>query len=348
MYLPTDHTSTSDFPDNSTFREKDWHILAGFWHPVAFSTEVQDKPHAAKLLDLDLVVYRTQAGVVVARDRCPHRGSKLTLGWMDEKKNNIVCPFHGNHYDSQGKCTRIPSYENQSAKIPKKMCLGTYQAVERYGLIWTCLKDEALNPIPAWTPLESHGPEWRRIDIPKGRWQTSAARHAENFSDMGHLSWVHMKTFGNREQPQVPDYFMEKTESGLRMEIPYASVERGFNSEKLGEKVVDYDMELTYPFATVLKVDYSETVSNHFYDAGSPITAQETDIYQVTLTNNPSVSEDYVEFQLVTNDEDIVIVESQSPKEVPLNLAEEVHVPADKFGIQYRRDMIEKFGLGSP
>ena len=136
MYLAKNHVVTTDYPSNSNIPENDWHILAGFWHPVAFVSELSDKPHAVRLLDMDLVVYKTVQGFTVAKDQCAHRGSKLSLGWMDDKGENIVCPFHGHHYNEQGNCTLIPSYVDESKPIPAKMCLQVYQSVERYGLIW--------------------------------------------------------------------------------------------------------------------------------------------------------------------------------------------------------------------
>jgi len=354
MYLPTDHQINTDYPKSCSILENDWHILASFWHPVTFSTEVTDKPFASKLLDVELVVYRTNKGVTVARDLCIHRGTKLSLGWMDEEKNNVVCPFHGLHYDYEGKCTKIPSLEDQSKPIPTKMCLIKYQAIERYGIIWSCLKPEAKHPLPEWPLLEEHGEEWIHFDLPKGHWNASASRHCENFNDIAHLSWIHMKTFGNRNRPKVPDYKLEHTDFGLRMELPYKEVERGFNDD-LGEREreVYYVHELTYPFATDLRVDYKNDdgsiMTSHFYDIGSPINATETAIYQITCTNIPGATvEDYTEYQLVTNSEDIAVVESQKPEEIPLNPVEEIHIPADKFSIQYRRDLVEKFGFGSP
>ena len=227
MYLPSDHKTAGDYPEVSQIREGDWHILAGFWHPVAFSAEVGDKPFATKLLDVELVVYRTRTGVSVARDLCPHRGAKLSIGWMDEDREHVVCPFHGHHYNSEGKCTLIPSMAKDKP-VPKKMCLKTYQSIERYGMIWACLKEEALRPLPEWPLLEDHGDEWLLVPLPKGKWQASASRHCENFNDIAHLSWVHMKTFGNRAKPEIPDYQLDRTDYGLRMELPYIEVERGF------------------------------------------------------------------------------------------------------------------------
>ena len=347
MYLPVTHKQTSDYPAGTAIPEADWHVLAGFWHPVAFSEEVADKPFAARLLDVDLVVYRTGAGVTVAKDQCPHRGAKLSLGWLDEAAENVVCPFHGHHYDATGRCTLVPSLPEPGSGIPKKMCLHTYQAEERYGMIWACLKETALRPLPDWPLLAAPEAPWLRVPLPKGRWQTTASRHCENFNDIAHISWVHMKTFGNRARPMVPDYKLERTDYGLHMELPYVEVERGFNDDQLGEREVYYVHDLTYPFATDLRVEYEENMTSHFYDIASPVSDRVTDIYQVTLTNIPgATAEDYAEYQLVTNSEDIGVVESQRPFDVPLSPAGEVSIPADRFSIQYRRDLAEFFGLG--
>ena len=231
--------------------------------------------------------------------------------------------------------------------VPAKMCLTVYRSVERYGLIWACLKDEPLRPLPEWPLLENHDAGWLRIEIPKGIWQASASRHCENFNDLAHISWVHMKTFGNRQRPQLEDYILERTDYGLHMELPYIEVERGFNDDNTGEREVYYTHDLTYPYATDLKVDYTEDMTSHFYDIASPVSAVETAIYQITLTNiEGATAEEYAEYQLVTNSEDVVVVESQRPHSVPLNPGAEVSIPADKFSIQYRRDMVKLFGIG--
>ena len=79
----------------------------------------------------------------------------------------------------------------------------------------------------------------------------------------------------------------------------------------------------------------------------SPVSAVETVIYQISLTNIPGATADeYAQYQLVTDSEDIVVVESQRPYSVPLNPAAEVSIPADKFSIQYRRNLVQLFGLG--
>jgi hypothetical protein len=55
----SDANAAVTLPRGCTFAPSDWLALAPFWHPVAFSREVKDKPFAATLLDERLVVFRT-------------------------------------------------------------------------------------------------------------------------------------------------------------------------------------------------------------------------------------------------------------------------------------------------
>jgi vanillate O-demethylase monooxygenase subunit len=92
-------------PRDCTFTASDWHALAPFWYPVAFSHEVTDKPYAARLLDERVVVYRLSDGsITAARDICYHRGVPMSLGYVEG--DEIVCKYHGLRYDSEGRFRR--------------------------------------------------------------------------------------------------------------------------------------------------------------------------------------------------------------------------------------------------
>jgi phenylpropionate dioxygenase-like ring-hydroxylating dioxygenase large terminal subunit len=352
MFGPARELSRSDFPAGSRVPAADWHILAGFWHPVAFASAVGEKPVAARLLDTDIVLYRTKAGVSAAQDICIHRGAKLSLGWVDDACEHLVCPMHGLHYNAAGQCTRIPSAPDPT-RVSERFRLRSLRVAERYGLIFVCLKETPIHPLPDWPLIEDHGPEWQVYEVPPGRWQASASRHTENFNDVAHLSWVHMKTFGNRNRPFIPPHEVDETEAGLHMSLPIIEVERGFNDD-LGEReretIATYD--LTYPFASRLKIDYDTGdggfMTTYIYDIASPVSERETAIFQINQTNIPGMTrERHVEYQLVTNEEDAAVVESQRPEAVPLDLSAEVHIPADRFSVQYRRGLRTRFGLGA-
>ena len=55
---------------------------ARFAHPVLDAQALGDEPRAVRLLGEDYVLWRDANGTpCAARDRCPHRGTKLSLGF---------------------------------------------------------------------------------------------------------------------------------------------------------------------------------------------------------------------------------------------------------------------------
>src|SRR5262245_26505591 len=71
--------------------------LRQYWHPVAYSDEVTDRPLAVELLGERLVTVRYASGVRVYADLCAHRGVALSLGWLDADR--LRCAYHGWCYD---------------------------------------------------------------------------------------------------------------------------------------------------------------------------------------------------------------------------------------------------------
>ena len=71
-----------------------------------WADELVDRPVAARLLDEPLVLVRLDGEVRAFKDLCVHRGTALSLGWVED--GCLVCPYHGWTYDPDGVCTRIP------------------------------------------------------------------------------------------------------------------------------------------------------------------------------------------------------------------------------------------------
>jgi vanillate O-demethylase monooxygenase subunit len=347
VFLPRNHSKfASDFPTESSFRETDWHVLASFWHPIALAREVADRPLKRTLLDVDLVLYRSSAGVTVALDRCPHRGSRLSDGVME--KDRLICPMHGLNYDHTGACTKIPSIADANAPIPKKLCLAVCKSIERYGFIWTCLKDEAAWPLPEWPQLED--PDLKRIYVPSGEWATSAGRHVENFNDVAHFPWVHLKSFGGKKSDPIPPYKVARTAYGLSFEMSYIEGGNRFpDGIKKKQRRVRYLYELTYPFSTLLHVCPLESNFVHYFaDAACPVTAHRTRIFQVYTDSTGYPDFDtWTPEALIINAEDKPLVEGQRPIELPLDISEEINIPADRMSLEYRKGLVKKFGLGA-
>ncbi|MGI9303771.1 MAG: Rieske 2Fe-2S domain-containing protein [Gammaproteobacteria bacterium] len=348
MFLPIgDAQQHSDFPCGSGFREQDWHILAGFWHPVAFVHDIADKPIPATLLDVKLVIYRTSQGVTVAKDQCPHRGVRVSLGRMLE--DYLVCPMHGLHFDGAGVCRKIPSVPDQTSPISSKMCLRTYQTEIRYGIVWTCLKPEPIWPLPVWPGIDN--PDYAKVYVPVDVWRSSATRHAENFNDQAHFPFVHMNSFGSDAVLSTHDYDVEETDFGLRFDYEYVEGGNRFpDGVEAHEREVVYTYELTFPFSTLIYVDVQGSDFVHYFaDAACPVSANETRIFQqLTDTSGDPDPEYWIRDSRRILEEDKPLVESQPP-EMPLETGPELHhIPADRWSIRYRRLLVERFGLGLP
>ncbi|MFA3918700.1 Rieske 2Fe-2S domain-containing protein [Ruegeria hyattellae] len=348
MFQSVNHSKfASDLPRNCTFDENDWRILCNFWHPIAYAHEIQDEPEKARLLDVDLVVYRTSQGVSVARDICPHRGTRLSAGWV--RDDNLVCPMHGLCFDHSGQCTKIPSMPHQNAKIPPKMRLYSVLSEERYGIVWACLSGEPNWTLPTWEMLDD--PSIKLNFIPSGTWMAAASRHVENFNDLAHFPFVHGGTFGNETPAPLPLYKVHETDYGLTFDMPYLEGGNRFpDGVEADDREVVYTYELTFPFSTAIYIrpvdsDYVQIIA----DTVCPVSAHESKLFQIITDNTEEPNAEYlVKESSQINEEDKPLVEGQHPEDLPLDLTEEMHIPADRISMDYRRALVKKFGLGAP
>jgi vanillate O-demethylase monooxygenase subunit len=314
---------------------------------VAYSGEVTGGPVRATLLDVDLVVYRTSAGVVAARDLCLHRGSMLSLGHLDG--DELVCAYHGWRYGPRGACTRIPS-QPPARRISPNIRLLTYPVQERHGLIWCCLAGAPAQEAPNWR--ETEDPEFRQLHLPAQTWRTSAARQVENFLDVSHFPFVHQQTFGNAAATEIPAVPVQRTEHGLRYGFSYLAANPA--GSPLGEtptirRETTYD--LTLPFACKLTIAYPEKgdgARHVLIDVAQPVSARVVRLYLLIARNfdHHVPDRELLAWEQAIVGQDRPVVESQRPEELPLDLGQELHVQADSMTIAYRR-ALAGLGLGA-
>lgn len=328
-------------PRNCTFDEGDWSILSRHWFPVAVSAEIADQPSAACLLDVELVVFRSEGKVVVARDLCPHRGMMLSRGWVTD--GQIVCPYHGLHFAADGRCTAIPS--EPGARIPDQMSLTVLPSVERFGLVWTSLVGEApsLPTFEAWDDED-----YQQIVCPTVDIAGSPGRQVEGFLDVAHFAWAHTTTFGDRTNPLVPDYTVERTETGCR--VHYVSNVSNYGPDQRHLAPADFLWRRTFevfpPFSARLVVDFPDDRKLWILNAASPVSARKTRLFCPLARNfdKDTPVEAVREFNLRVFNEDRVLVEAQHPEDLPLDLSLEVHIAADRTSVAYRR-ILKQMGL---
>jgi len=307
--------------------------LRHFWHPVALAPEVADKPVATTLLDQPLVLFRTAEGVSACRDLCIHRGTPLSLGWVED--SCLVCAYHGWRYAADGRCVHIPSL-GEGKPIPAKARVPAYRAEERYGLIWVCL-DEPRAPIP---PFPEYGdPAYERHFAGAYVWEASAARMIENYMDLAHLPWVHPDVLGDTSDMGVPPHRVETLEDGLCFEYPIQAPSGGATYQGMGEMTLGQRLYLPFTIHQT-RLGKNRRLANFF--TCQPISAKRTRRYMwlVRAGEFDSPIEAVQPVMDLIREQDQAIVEAQRPEELPIDLSAELHLQAsDAAAVAYRRQL---------
>jgi vanillate O-demethylase monooxygenase subunit len=315
-------------------------VLRHYWHPVAAAAELTEQPLATRLLGERLVLFRAGARVVAFDDLCIHRGTALSLGWVDGDR--LVCGYHGWEYAPDGSCVRIPSLP-AGREIPRKACVRAYPVRERYGLLWVCL-DEPRGSLPDFP--EAEDPAYRTFFYGAVQWQTSAARMIENFFDVAHLPWVHPGLIGDRTRPEIPDYSVVRRGNELVFEAeiagPFENVFQG-RIDRIGYRVI-------VPFAAQAIRLLPEGRRYVLSTMGAPVSETEVRRYLLISRNyeHDQPDDGYRRFTDTAFEQDRRIVESQRPEALPVDLRAELQLRGpDAAALQYRR-MLAELGLESP
>ena len=116
--------------------------------------------------DTEYVVWRDESGKAhIWEDRCPHRGMKLSLGFV--RGDRITCPYHGWEYGTDGRCQKVPAHPE--LPVPDSITVGTFAAVESGGLIWLSIEHPTIDEAPLH-PVRSMMVEAdvRDVEAPEG------------------------------------------------------------------------------------------------------------------------------------------------------------------------------------
>ncbi len=161
------------------------------WYVAGWSDEVTTKPLGRKLLNQDIVLYRTELGAVAAlEDRCCHKGFPLSHSDVDGEI--IRCGYHGLEFNGSGACTKIPGQD----RIPSGFKVQHFPVVEKDALIWIWMGDVELAD-----ENDIIGCPWHAD--PKWGWQNETYLldcnyefMNDNLLDLTHVGFVHRNTIG--------------------------------------------------------------------------------------------------------------------------------------------------------
>ena len=311
-------------------------VLINDWHAVAEVKELEGQnPLSVRLLGEDLVLWKKDGQIMVWQDLCIHRGTKLSMGWIEN--GCLICPYHGWNYDESGQCVKIPAHPDQVP--PAKAKANVYRSKIKYGLIWVT-QGEPDHDIPFFDEWEDGS--YRNIPSGPYPFQAAGPRVIENFLDVAHFPFVHEGSLGDRAHPEIRDYEAIISDEGVIAE----GIEVWQpNPDGTGVgSTVTYTYKVLRPMvAYFLKTTGASFAAMYVV---CPIDEGHSKGWVLMSMNYgfDTPENEIIDFQNSITGEDIPVVESQRPELLPLDLQNELHLRSDRTAIAYRQ-YLTKLGL---
>jgi phenylpropionate dioxygenase-like ring-hydroxylating dioxygenase large terminal subunit len=315
------------------------------WFPVARRSELT-APKRVSLLGETLAVYLTESGEPRAvQDRCAHRGASLSRG--DVTGERIACAYHGWEWNgSTGRCEHIPSLSD-GAGIPPSAVIARYPTAERWGLVWSCLDDPALD-VP--DPEELADLRWSYGQGLPMQVAAGIRNATENFRDVAHFPFVHRRTMGLLPHAVEP---LKVARDGTSVRLN-RSYDASGGEESMWQEGMRFSYHAIAPAFVCLVMDHGGGRGKRILlNAPSPHTAptrpgpdgrhhstifwvegMTDDLEDITL-------EECLESEAQVYEEDNPILDLLEPSEAPLDVTEQVHTAADRYTLEYRRAFVE-------
>ncbi|MEH7237477.1 aromatic ring-hydroxylating dioxygenase subunit alpha [Bacillus sp. JJ1562] len=314
-------------------------VLRDQWVVAARAEDIKEEPQQVIVLGERIVLFRTEDGIHAFKDLCIHRGAALSLGCV--KDGQLVCPYHGWEYNSEGDCTKIPQLP-EGRKIPLKAKAIKYSCREEYGYVWVNLNNN--NPkMFTYRPFldESyHNVLWGKTEI-----NAKPPRVVENFLDVGHLAFVHEGFLGVQEKPVIGDYDVHQGEDSI-----YSDEIAIFQPDPDGTGVAK-DVYYTYEVFNPLVVQFTKRDPEKDNKMSivlmiQPVTEEKSIAHGIISFNydTGTSDEETVNFQDMIFSQDKPIVENQKPEDLPLDLQVELSLKSDRMSIAYRQ-YLKKIGV---
>ena len=184
--------------------------LRQFWQPIALSRDIAPgKVKRLKTIGEHYTLYRgTDGQVRLTQDRCPHRGTSLAYGWVEE--NSIRCRYHGWKFDGDGRGEDFPA---ETATYARSVCLKTYPIRDYLGVIFAFLGEGDAPEFPRFPELED---ENAGVLLSVGTvLPYNYFQRVENDVDEVHVHFTHGEFAGTFGMVDLPRISAKETEYGL-------------------------------------------------------------------------------------------------------------------------------------
>jgi phenylpropionate dioxygenase-like ring-hydroxylating dioxygenase large terminal subunit len=234
-------------------------IPENHWYPLLEGRELGRRPVGVERIGRRFVFWRSADGIAHAQlDRCPHLGAALSSGRVEGDR--IVCPFHGFHFDRDGRCTHIPSL-GREGRIPQGLAVEGFPVREAHGFLWLWWgsRNDVASDLPYFAQL-AHGWRYHTVTVD---WPVHYTRAIENQLDVAHLPFVHRTTIGRGGRSLVEGPYVEASEQGIRVWVTNRSGEGPVRTmAELATAAADTDPSLDFLFPGVWLLDLGPRLKN--------------------------------------------------------------------------------------
>lgn len=213
-------------------------VLRRYWQPVALTDELNaDRPVVpVTLMGESLVLFRDNSNQLGLIERqCPHRGADLCYGRRED--NGLRCPFHGWHFDRQGRCLEQPG-EPAGSTMHQRLTVSAYPVVEKNGIVFAYLGP---GQPPEFPSLDCFRAPETHVFAFKGLWECNWLQALEVGIDPAHASFLHRFLQDEDPQDSYGKQFRDKAEN---TDMPMTRLLRDYPRPEITVEETDYGMQL--------------------------------------------------------------------------------------------------------
>ena len=295
-------------------------VMRRTWQPVARVYDLApNKPTAVTLLGEKLVLVRMRDRILATQDACPHKGFKLSCGYV--QGGDLVCAYHGWRFRSDGGCAGVPSLPNPPESLLGRAALETYAVQERYGLVWVRLDPNEIAPLPD-IPAFGEQAGWQIEVPPPMHFACGFRREIENYVDMTHFAFAHRTTLGAAADTVLPKLEITRHADGFEMNAPFPALSSGDSAPSKLQSAHHRQQRCYLPNFTTIKQTFEDGDERMLLHVPSPITETSCNVFwliaQPDNFRGPELGHQ-VDFSTKVLEEDRLMCEQQVPAEVPLN-----------------------------
>ncbi|HUA54977.1 MAG TPA: aromatic ring-hydroxylating dioxygenase subunit alpha [Candidatus Sulfotelmatobacter sp.] len=186
-----------------------------YWYPILKARRLGRRPRAVRLLGEQIVLFRDGGRLHALEDRCPHRGTRLSIGACRfPGSGTISCPYHGWTFRGADGTLAAALMEGPGAPIERKVRIQAYPVAEHAGLIWLFVGDMDAVPLaddlPEWIHDQERFFQISYVTDYRCNWRVLV----DNWTNDHHAPYVHNMSPELVFQPHLP--FAQRFEPAVR------------------------------------------------------------------------------------------------------------------------------------